>query len=285
MEDTKPICDLAVKAVRVQVVSEATTQSQLAALPAGVTMQSLEPYQAAPNRIHGLVRLHRYGDFVNYVQDFKVTGTRIFITPNLAFTSGGELALAVLDYPEPGKPAWSTHEVALVVSPSLEYKLLTSIANKGLMNQVDFVEALRDLARFCTSLSSADLLEIAQTLTLSSKGDFASIEDQFSGSVRFGYDVQVTANSEATKRMGIAIPETFSFNLPLLQGGTAQDVKAEFRYRVPKSKDEKVQLGIRLPDQKFIERAVLEQLVTQLSTDVGCPVALGDSNVPTRPGE
>lgn len=277
--DFNPIKTLLAQAIGITLVAGANAESQLAAIPDGVTLESLEQFQAAPNRIKGKVSLHRYTDFTRYVNDFKLAGTRIFVQPDLKFTRGGVLATVLFDYPEPGKPAWGGHQAQLVVAPSLEYTLLTSLAGKGLMPQADFALALRDIARFCTSLSSADLVEIAQTLTLSSKGEFASIEDNFSGSVRFGYDVQVKATSEATARKNIEVPQTISFNLPVLLGGKPVDISAELIYRIPASKEDKVKLGIRLPDQQFVERAVLEELVDAIEADTGTPVALGYSDV------
>lgn len=277
--DFDPIKTLLAQAIGITVVQDTGALAPLAAVPDGVTLESLEQFQAAPNHIDGNTALHRYNDFTRYVNSFKLAGSRIFVQPDLTFTRGGTLAKVYFDFPEPGKPSWSNHTAELVVTPSLEYKLLTSLAGKGLLPQAEFALALRDISRFCTSLSSADLVEIAQTLTLSSKGEFASIEDNFSGSVRFGYDVQVKATSDATARKNIEVPQSISFNLPVLLGGQPVDISAELIYRIPASKEDKVKLGIRLPDQQFVERAVLEDLVNSLEADTSVPVALGHSDV------
>lgn len=257
----------------------------MASVPEGVNLVSLERFQDAPSRIVGQVDLHRFQDFVDYVNAYKASGSRIFVAPDLALTNGGTMAQAVLDYPNPGSPQWSTHHANLIVSPSMEYRMLTKLESRGLIPQPEFALALRDVARFCTTLSSADLIEIAQTLTLSSKGDFASIEDNFSGSVRFGYDVQVTAKSDATTRKNVEVPQEIGFNLPILLGGDNVDITAELLYRIPASKEEKVKMGIRLPDRLFVERAVLEQTADKLGTATSLTVAVGDSSVPRAPGE
>ncbi len=255
----------------------------LAAVPDGVELRSLEAFMPAPRAIDGFARLHRYEDFVSYVNDFKRDGARIFVEPELRLHDGGIMATAFLDYPNPGEPAWSCHRAHLVVSPSMEYQLLTTLERDGLMPQDKFALRLRDVARFCTSLSSADLVEIAQTLTLSSKGEFANIEDNFTGSVRFGYDVQVTAKSDATTRKNIEVPREVGFNLPVLLGGENADVVAELMYRVPSSKDDKVKMGIRIPDRAFIERAILEQAAESLGSATGLSVAVGSTTVPKLP--
>lgn len=257
----------------------------LAAVPEGVRLKSLEQLMDRPSAIAGYVTLHRYSDFVAYVNDFKQEGARIFVSPDMTFQKSATLANAVLDYPQPGKPAWARHFAVLKVEPSLEYKLLTALESAGLHDQDKFALALRDLSRFCTSLSGADLLEIVQSLTVASKGEFASIQDDFTGSVRFGYDVQVTAKSEAATRKNVTIPQVISFNMPVLLGAGPVDLNVELLYRVPNQAGGKVQMGIRFPDKKFVERAVLEETADKLAGDTKLTVAVGDSSVPTSPGD
>lgn len=269
----------------VEIVKTGESLKPLAAIPEGYKLASLEQFADAPDRIKGESTLFRLEDFTEYVNDFKVDGARVFVVPDLAFTKGGKLATAVLDFPRPGEPAWSTHQAHLVVAPSLEYLLLTELDNQ-LMDQGEFAKKLRNIARFCTSLSSADLLEIAQTLTLTSKGEFASVEDNFSGSVRMGYDIQVTAKAGgngASQTKNLTVPTQISFRLPLLLGGKPVDVIADFVYRVPAGAGGKVQMGIQLPDRKFVEREVLEATANDINASVGLPVAIGYSNVPSSP--
>lgn len=257
----------------------------LASVPDGVNLVSLERYLDNPARIEGVADLYRVADFTAYVNAYKQAGSRIFVVPDMQMQEGGTLAHAVLDYPVAGTPSWSTHQANLIVAPSMEYRMLTKLEGRGLIAQPDFALALRDVSRFCTTLSAADLVEIAQTLTLQSKGDFASIEDNFTGSVRFGYDVQVTAKSDATTRKNVEVPREIGFNLPVLLGGENVDITAELLYRVPVSKEDKVKMGIRIPDRRFVERAVLEATADALGRATSLVVAMGNSSVPRAPGE
>lgn len=281
----KELIEAALKAVNgVEVVNVAGVPHPLIALPEGHKIASLEQFAEAPERVTGETTLFRVADFTGYVNDFKAEGARVFINPELKFDKGGKLATAVLDFPKPGMPAWSVHKANLVVQPSLEYELLIALDGQ-LMDQGEFAKKLRNIARFCTSLESADLLEIAQTLTLTSKGEFSSVEDNFSGSVRMGFDVQVSAKAgnSGTQTRNLEVPTAISFRLPLLLGGQPVDVVADFLYRTPASAGGKVQMGISLPDRKFIEREVLEETANQLAESVGLPVAIGYSGVPQAP--
>jgi hypothetical protein len=254
----------------------------LAAVPDGFRVVPLQGHADAPQRIVGLTKLHRFDDFVDYVNLYKSPSARIFVAPNLRFTDGGTLAKAYLDFPAPGTPAWTTHEVDLCVACSLPYKLLTELDGK-MQDQNAFALQLKDVAKFCSSLSVADLLELVQTLTLSSKGEYASVEDDFSGSVKMGYDVRVTAKSDATSRMNINVPTELSFELPVLHGGASMTIVAELLYRLPAGPGQKVQMGIRLPERKYVEREVLESTAEKISGAVQLPVALGETDVPDSP--
>lgn len=257
----------------------------LAAVPQGVSIESLERFATAPRHIHGEVQLHRYQDFVDYCKAFGGAASRVFVTPSFIFKDANVLATAVLDYPKPGEPAWSMHAVKLMVKPALEYKLLTDLEGRGLMPQPDFALALRDIARYCQSHAASDLIEIARTLTLQSKGEFANVEDSISGSVRFGYEVVVSASAQSTKMEKVEVPTELSFFLPVLLGGLSYGITVELLYRVPASKDQKVQMGIRIPERQFLENRVLNETADKISADTSFPVVIGTSTVPRAPNK
>lgn len=272
-------------AVGITLVPDAGTAAPIAAVPDGVQLKSLEPLLPAPLRTTGTTSLHQYPAFVAYVNKYKSPDGMIFVEPNIAFRSGGKLATAVLDFPAPGVPQWSGHNVELIVQPSIEYKMLTELDGK-MLEQDQFARSILNLARFCTSMSSADLLELAQKLTLTSKGAFRSITDDLSGSANIAYDVQVSAKVDSgTTTKNIEVPSSISFNLPMLLGGAPVSLNADLLYRIPEEAGGKIKLGIRLPDRVYVERDVLESLVVQLSTDTELAVAVGSSDVPEQPGD
>lgn len=270
-------------AIGAQEVKLEGVEVPLLALPnKDFVVKSLEQFLDAPNRTGGLARLHQYDGFVEYVLAFKEQGARIFVSPSLSFTGGGVLATAMLDYPVPGTPRWSEHTAEFVVQPSLEYTLLTNLDGK-LLDQDEFARAIQKVGRFCTSMSGADVLELAQTLQLTSKGKFASINDDISGSINLAYDVQVKANA-GTSTKPLTVPTTLNFKLPLLLGGQVVELAADFIYRIPDEAGGKVKMGIRLPDRLYVERDVLEATVAQLAESTKVPVSVGTSTVPSERG-
>ena len=269
---------------QVKVVEGSGTATTLVAVPDGVTLQTIDEAKLpAPLRTRGVTQLHQYQAFVKYVNKYAETDAMIFVSPEIAFRSGGVLASAQLDFPAPGKPQWSGHTAQLIVQPSIEYTMLTNIDGK-LLEQDEFARQMLKLGRFCTSMSSADLLELAQKLTLTSKGSFRSITDELSGSANIAYDVQVAAKVDSgTTTKNIEVPSSISFNLPMLLGGSPVSLNADLKYRIPNEAGGKILLGLSLPDRVFVEREVLEALVQQLNTDTGLAVAVGMSGVPTDP--
>lgn len=243
----------------------------LAAIPKDYKVESLENFLNEPTRIRQTISLISIDEFVEYVDKYHINNTTIFVTPNLQDLSKGTvLAKAIIDYHSPknegdglrGNASWGDHIVLLKATPSPEYELLMQLDGQ-IINQSDFALKLRDIARFCTSHPAADILDVVRTMTLTSTGNFESIEDDFSGSVKLGYDVQVKANA-GTQQRKLEVPRSITFNAPLLLGMEPVEIVAELLYRIPKNPQEKVQLGIRLPDRKWQELETVNAVAARL---------------------
>jgi uncharacterized protein YfdQ (DUF2303 family) len=198
---------------------------QAAVVPDGYKLADLEQFLAKPRRVREKVKLYNVADFVAYVMRFKTPQSTIFVTPNLDDVGAAKpLAIAVIDY-HGDEPTWNDHTASLIPTKSPAYEALVALDKEGLMAQDQFALRLRDLARFCASHPAAEILEIVSTMTLTSTGAFASLSDDASGSIR----------------------------LP-----------ADLLYRVPKQAGQPVQLGIRLPERRWLEL----ELVRQVADDV-----------------
>lgn len=267
------------------------------ALPPGWTAQDLdESDRPLPRRVIETVTVTTPEDFIAYVNRYKEPNSLLLVSPELlAVTDGQEVARAVLDYHTPGTSTTTPsavpgvpdsvkvetgarhgdHVVRLTAKASPEYALLRSIDGK-LFDQPDFARTLNDsLCRFCTSHAAADLVELARTLVLTSSGEYESIKDDFSGSIRLGYRVKVDAQSTAMAAKGVEIPTHFTFRVPLLLGGAPMDMRAEFYYRVPRESGQPVKLGIRLPDRQLMELEAIAALRKVLAEGTGLLTVAG----------
>lgn len=260
----------------------------IASVPDGFDLRSLERFMAQPSRIRAAVTVHRAEDFIAYCDRHSNTSSTIFVDASPALSGdGGELALAVIDYHHGAadltpdeRPEWCSHTVKLKARPSTEYAMLAAIDGK-LMAQGDFSRYVRDLSRFCSSHVQADLLELVNTLNLTSRGSFQSSDDYSSGSVRMVFDVQVSA-SAGTQEKRIAVPNELTWTMPMLLGGAPIDFTTDLIYAVPNEKGGKVQLGLRIRDRAWIEQQVVADTAAMLSKEtglltlVGCHYGVGD---------
>jgi len=254
----------------------------VAALPSGYKIESLENYQKSPNLIRQKISTIFDGHFVQYVNIYKTEHSIISVTPNLSNVGKGKtLATCIIDYHEPmdedtglTAPHWGSHVISLLAQPSPEYQLLIDLDGQ-ILGQADFALKLRDIARFSTSHKAAELIDIVRTMTLTSAGSFESIEDDFSGSVKFGYDVQVKA-SAGTAHRKLEVPRTITFDAPLLTGGPIVQIETELLYRIPKEPGGKVQLGLRLPNRRWQEIEAIESTAKQLADKTGLLTIVGE---------
>lgn len=263
-----------------KLLPEAETAAPVAVVPGDFRLECLEELMPKPSRIRQSVRLHRSADFTAYVNCFKNSNSVIFIAPDLVLRDGAAIATALIDYhgrPSsfPNGASWNTHSAALVVEASPQYALLSSLDGKT-MDQPEFAERVRDLARYCSSHDTATLLELVNTMNLTSRGNFASAEDHNSGSMRLVYDVQVQANA-GTQEKKLEVPHTLEFTMPMLLDGAAVTITADLLFRVPRERGGKVQLGLRLPERRWQELETIEATAkalaeaTDLLTMVGTP--------------
>jgi len=250
------------------------------ALPPNWRLEQAENMLPFPLRARAQIRLRSLGDFLAYVERYRCPSSIVFVNPEPgAVASGQTLATAIIDYHDPethteGTAGWCEHIAEFAPAPSPAYELLCQIDGK-ILPQEEFAQRLRDLARFCTSHAAADLLEIVGTLTLTSRGDYASITDDISGSVRLGYDIQVDARAGSATR-SLEIPRTIHFGVPIFLGDEdTRDITAELLYRVPKQAGGQVQLGIRMPERRWLEDELTRSLAASIREKSGLLTVVG----------
>lgn len=249
-------------------------RGQAAVLPEGYSLKDLEAFLDQPNRVRETVKLTSAADFIAYVNRYKNDDSVIFITPDLGTVNATKpLAAAVIDYHGTAAPAWADHKAWYLPTPSPAYALLCAMDGK-LAAQDEFAQHLRDIARFCTSHPGADLLEIISSMTLTSRGDFKSLSDDTSGSIRLGYDLEVSAQAGTTEKR-LTVPKTLTFRLPVFVGSEPSDVVADLLYRTPKAAGQSVQLGLRLPERRWLELDLIQQTATQIREATGLMVLVG----------
>lgn len=240
-------------------------QKPLAIIPDNMTLVDLEKFDANPSRIHQHISLTSIAKFTQLVNRFKNELSIVFIAPDLKSLGrdGKPLATAIIDYHATDKPEWGNNRICLEARPSLAYQKLMDLDNK-LMDQPDFAKALEEIARFSNTHAQADLLEIAQTMRLTSKGEFKNYDDEITGSLDIRYDVAVSATAGVERKL--TVPTEIGFKVALIDGLEAVVVPVKLLYRTPAGPGQKVQMGIKIIDRTWIEEAAITG-VTQLIED------------------
>jgi uncharacterized protein YfdQ (DUF2303 family) len=255
-------------------------RSEAIALPPNWKLQDTEHLLPFPKRARARVQLCSPTDFLAYIERYKRPNSLAMVNPSFAaLSAGGTLATVIIDYHDPetddaGTAGWCDHVAEFTPAMSPAYALLCDI-DGIILPQEEFAGRLRDLARFCTSHAAADLLEIVRTLTLTSRGEYASLNDDISGSVRLGYDVQVDAKAGTAAR-SLEIPREIHFGVPIFLGDDeSRDIVAELLYRVPKQAGGQVQLGIRMPERRWLEDELTRSLAATIREKSGLLTVVG----------
>ena len=250
------------------------SQGDAVALPKGYQLEELDQeLLPKPRRLTKKLTLLTPADVVAYANRFKTENSAIFVGAEPQ--DGQVCARVVLDYHGPGEggQSWCEHEVSLLFRMSWQFRALLALCNQQL-DQAKFALALREIAPFCSSMQSADLLELAQTLALTSKGSYRSSEDEFSGSVDFVYNVTVNASAGTSADRRLQVPQQITWTLPLLLGGQPLTVETDFTYAVPSNQQEKVRMGLRLNRHKEILQALADLIRKELVEGTGLPAYL-----------
>lgn len=254
--------------------------NKVAAVPEGYDLESLEKFQDNPARVRETATLSGVTDFVAYVDRHKNDGSAVFIAPNISsLKKGAILATAVIDYHHKEAnsvgvtPEWGTHRALLAARASIGYDKLMEM-DGVLMDQAVFARKLEEVVKFAVSAPQADLLEMARTLNLSSKGDFKNIEDEFSGSVDFTFAMSVSASS-GTSNNKISVPTEIVFDVPLIDGMDSVPVAVKFLYRTPSNAGEKVQCGIKIIDRVYLEDEAIREVSDFVRIKTGLDTFVG----------
>lgn len=251
-----------------------TAHIEVPGLPKGIhvvhndyTIQDTENLEEAPHAARATVILVGIKSFVAYVNKFKDDDSVLFLSPDVSSIGRGSLATAILDYHKPDAPRWGRHRVTLSAGPGKVYEKLIALDNK-LLDQSEFSKHIEELAKFSLNVAPADLLEICRTLRLSSKGDFKSAEDDVTGSVDFVFNVAVSASAGSADQR-LSVPQEIVFRAAPIDGMDDVEVAVKFIYRVPDQVGGKVQLGIKIIERTWLEKAAIEMVAEKLTEATG----------------
>lgn len=149
---------------------------------------------------------------------------------------------------------WGDHNIRLRLKASDEWLKWVQASNR-LMDQAQFAEFIEDNAASIVEPSSAEILEVAQSLQVKRGVEFESGTRLSDGNVQFGY--RETTNATAGTAGQLSIPATITLALRPFDGGEAYKVTAHFRYRLQGST---LALGFKLQEPTKIREDAFKEV-------------------------
>lgn len=161
---------------------------------------------------------------------------------------------AIINAGTTDEPGWADHSARLVLKASPEW-LKWVQASGRLMDQATFAEFIEDNAQNIVEPSSAEILEVAQSLQVKRGVAFESGQRLADGNVQFGYREETTATAGTAGQL--SIPATLTLALRPFDGGEAYKVTAHFRYRLQGSQ---LTLGFKLQEPTKIREDAFTEI-------------------------
>lgn len=221
-------------------------------IPQGYDLHTIPPLEKLLPRIRQQVHLHDADSFIAYINQFKGEATRLFATPGQLASDKRAVITALVDYHEPGQPAYVAHAAHYKPRYSEQWQAWGKV-NSLPMAQAEFGDFIEENARDVRKPEAASLLDIINEFKATKKVDFNSVTRQTNGDVKIGWD-------ETTEYKGRAmtVPTELILGMPVFFSGPLYEVKALLRYRVA---DGKVMFVIKLDSPALIEQAAFEAII------------------------
>ncbi|MBA4865960.1 DUF2303 family protein [Streptomyces sp. PSKA54] len=176
---------------------------------------------------------------------------------------------AVLDAHTDQTARWSGHRLVLSLRQTDAWKQWLQFDGK-LLGQEQFAEFLEDHLPELLEPSSADMLEIAQSIQATSKVDFQSGTRLRDGQRQLQYVETTTA--KAGQKGQLTIPETFVVGLVPFEGSEGYRLTARLRYRIEGSG---LRMGYKLERPGDILRTAFADVVAAIGEQIDAPVMNG----------
>lgn len=247
------------------IVTESFNGIEHVLVPPGSSLTSMEKMQPQPARIKANPEFYDVEGFVDYAEEFKEEGTRIFVE-KAAFRF-----FTIFDFHSPGEPAWGDHSASLTMRPSPEWTRWLRINNKKFtpMELAEFLE--ENLSYITAPVTGAELLTMCQNLKVVLKGNL-DIEQSTQSGLKH---LQIRDDSTLSGRSGtkdLAFPEKLELALRIFDNSHAYPISIFLRYRATK---EGVVFWFTIPDPDGIEEQAFMKIVDEVKEESGLKTLMG----------
>lgn len=222
--DNPDILKTALEALQTSIVPNATKDgNDYLVIPANATVYDLEKLLNAPRRIQQKITFARLDSFCSYVNEFKKSGTRIFVNSK----TGG--AHAILDYHTAEAASWKSHSAKFDPVFTESWQKWNGSNNQS-FDQRKFALFIEDNALDIIEPAPAEMLDISQTLTAVINVNFKKGTHLENGSEQLQYEE--TIDAKAGRRGQLEVPSIFTLEISVFEGRPKRRVQARLRYSI-----------------------------------------------------
>lgn len=191
---------------------------------------SLEHLRATPFRKRGTIKMLTCEDFIEVVNEQKVSETRIFADVN---RDGGSLS-AVINFHQSaiGEPGWNDYIIYYGLPFSEEW-LLWMLNSQSELARLRFADLIEENMEDIISPDAAELVDLVRTVRGTQKMEVANVTDEQSGD----FTLNMKRDTEThTKTEKVTIPSEIVLGIPVFKGEARVKVTAKLRYRLDTEK-------------------------------------------------
>ena len=236
----------------------------LAVVPPGCVIESLEHFLPRPLRIKAAPAFEDIRGFCVYINEFKGAATRMWVKA----VPGGAIFLAIIDHhtkEEEGDKlvaGWCNHSARFNLKYSPEWNLWKGMSGKW-VGQLEMAEFIQDNIRDVANPPGAEMLELTQTLRVTTNVEFDAQHLLKNGQVKLNYAENVVAKAGVGE---MVMPETFDLGIPVFEHQSRFKITCKLRFRV---ESKKLTMRIDIPGLHAILKEVLEAVVEDVEDNTG----------------
>lgn len=261
------ILEVAEKAAEIQV--EKLTPGDIVAFRGdqNIKIEDLERFADEPRRARGSYTVATVESFVAYAkQHASKTTTTVWVHPNT-----GQV-VAVFDDHDAESAGWRDHRAELTLEQTPAWKRWTR-HDRRMLTQEDFAEHIEESIPDIHEPPAADLLEIAQTISMTTTAAFRSAKRLQDGRTQLTYSEDIEASAGTSGQM--EIPKQFTLAIAPFIGEEPVPVTARLRTRLVQNK---LSIGYLLDRPEELVRETIDRILARLRDEfarvyVGTPPA------------
>lgn len=242
-----------------------------------IDVASLQRHAAGqhPDRLAGMVTAHTPETMVAYARRHLSTD----LSTLWGDVDAAKITVVLNDHGPDGEffPGWGDHQVTLRLDESPELKAWKAHNEKNL-TQEQFGDFLEERLIDIVEPDGSTMLDVARTMTATIGASFRRAVNAHDGTVQLSWQEDVDAKAGGSGQL--EVPSQFEIRVKPFVGTDPVTIIGKFRYRVAQGGD--LVLGYRLLNLDEVRRAAVEQVLTEVASDLDLTAFEGVAPAPRR---